>query len=182
MPERSLYPLIENVLRRALPSVVKIDTEAPLKRLAPGAQAPCTDISIRSLAAYAKKRLDDKEQSVFIEVKSVFHGEHLNDADILADLAKLVRCENAYQANCFFMLVGLPADLARHDASSTLALQQAAGKMDIPLPSGGTAWLAPSASSVVGDVHIHVWSVSSNRLFGAGSSYYRYTLFQHKPF
>lgn len=178
-PETELYPYIRGALRRVLPGPIVVDSTALLHALAPAGTPPRTDVSIRALTAFNDARLVHKQQRVFIEVKSVFHGERLTDQDIMADLEKLLRCEGAYMAQCFFLLVGLPSELGRRSPTSVLDLEQRQGPLQIMLSSGPSAWLQPCASLIDGDLHIHSWVVSAQNSFGPDVGYYCYYLFQN---
>lgn len=179
MHERSVYPLMEKLLRSALPHPALIDTETTLKRLPHRFRPQCTDVSVRSMEDHFAGRLDDNRHVVFIEVKSVFFGEKLKDGDIMADLEKLLSCEAAYGAACLLVLVGLPTELQKHDSTSMLELVGEAAPKTITLPSGRRASLYPSARDMQGPIHTHVWAVSASPRVAAGGSYYRYLTF-HK--
>lgn len=179
--ERMLYDSIFDCLRNVLPIQAVIDIEAVLKRLPAGNNAKKTDISIRRLSEVNAPRLDDHHHACFVEVKSVFHDENLAISSIHEDLEKLLLCETAYDAKCFFMLVGLEKDLTRvAPQTSVLGLHNSVGPIQVLLPSKKTAWLQPSARWVDANPHVYVWLVSNHNVFGADASNFTYSVFQGK--
>lgn len=178
--ERVLYFPIRRCLNSVLPYQAVVDIEAVLKRI-PGSNAKKTDVSIRRLSEVNVGRRDDNHHVCFVEVKSVFHEESLATSSIHEDLEKLLLCETAYDAKCFFMLVGLAKDLARvAPHTSVLGLHNSVGPIQVLLPSKKTAWLQPSARFVDADPHVYVWLVSNQNVFGADASNFTYSVFQGK--
>jgi hypothetical protein len=117
--ERSLYEPLKALLERNLPSTGLVSIENNLHRtLTPKAQ---TDLSIHAIWHKGMYYKDpDLDCSHFIEIKSVFRGETLFQADIDSDLEKLIACEYAYGATCFFVIVGLSERLEKSRAASSL--------------------------------------------------------------
>ncbi|WP_369968086.1 hypothetical protein AB8E26_12885 [Stenotrophomonas rhizophila] len=174
--ERGLYEPLEEVLIALLPKGAVVDHEPVLKKLANSSQK--SDLTIRRLECYPDERLGAHEFAAIIEIKSVFFNERLSESDILQDLEKLLECETAYSAKCYFVLVGLKDDLTRVSKSlSKLLLHNAIGPISIALPSGKTAWLHPSARHVVDSPYLYVWTISNVNNFGKHSSDYTYTVF-----
>ena len=175
--ERGLYTPLEKVLLALLPKGAVLDQEAVLKKLANPRLK--TDLSIRKLECHEAECLDDHGFAAIIEMKSVFHGEKLTEADLLRDIEKLLECEAAYAAKCFFVLIGLKGDIAREAKSlSRFLLNNQIGPISIALPSKKTAWLKPSARHVVDSPYVYVWTVSNHPTFGSHASDYVYTVFQ----
>lgn len=175
--ERGLYEPLEEVLLALLPRGVTVDHEAVLKKLSNSMLK--TDLSIRKMECYPNLRLADHDFVAIIEMKSVFFGEKVSEVDLLADLEKLLECETAYSAKCFFVLVGLKDDLTKAARSlQKFLLHNTTGPISIELPSKKTAWLQPSARYVVESPYIYVWTVSNNEIFGARASDYTYTVFE----
>lgn len=174
--ERGLYEPLEEVLIALLPRGAVIDHEPVLKMLTNDRQK--SDLTIRRLECYPNERLDAHQFAAIIEIKSVFFNETLTESAILQDLEKLLECESAYSAQCFFVLVGLKDDLTRVAKSlSKLLIYNTIGPISVALPSGKTAWLHPSARHVVDSPHLYVWTVSNSNSFGQHSSDYIYTVF-----
>lgn len=175
--ERGLYQPIDEILVALLPKGAIVDQEAVLKKL----ENPLlrTDLSIRKLDGLRNARLADHNFAAVIEIKSVFFGESVTEASLLSDLQKLIECEVAYSAKCFFVLIGLDKDLSRVSSSlSKFLLHNAVGPISIELPSGKTAWLHPSARHVVDSPKVYVWTVSNSKAIAAEVSEYQYTVFQ----
>ncbi|MGK5060297.1 hypothetical protein ACQ4WY_25505 [Janthinobacterium sp. LB2P49] len=179
--ERTLYEPISNNLCSVLPFQAVVDIEAVLKRLPKGQNAQKTDVSIRRLADVNGNRLDDHHHKCFVEIKSVFHGENIAASSITDDIEKLLLCESAYKAKCFFMLVGLKKDLDRVSAhTSILGLHNNVGPISLALPSKKTAWLQPSARVLDEDLQVYVWVVSNRNVFPSDASNFTYSVFQAK--
>ena len=177
MHETDLYPEIEAILGNLLPFPAVIDKTAVLKKL-PNPLLK-TDLSVRKLEHVNNDRLDSHNFAIVIEIKSVFHGESIAKKDLFEDLEKLLACEHTYNAKCFFVLIGLAADLVRCGRSLTkLGLNNSVGPISVALPSGKTAWLLPSARHVEDSPQVFVWTVSSQNTFSAEASQYIFTVFQ----
>lgn len=174
--ERNLYEPLEEILIALLPRSAVIDHEPVLKLLSNSNLR--SDLTIRLLECCNNDRLANHKFAAIIEIKSVFYKENLSESDILEDLEKLLACEIAYSAKCFFVLVGLPGELIRLSTSlKKLLLYITQGTIRVELPSGKTAYLHPSARSLTQSPHIYVWTVSNKDNFGKNSSDYTYTVF-----
>lgn len=178
--ERSLYEPLKAVLERNLPSSGLVSIENNLHRTPdPKTQ---TDLSIHAIwhqgMYYKDPALDC---SHFIEIKSVFRGERLLQADIDSDLAKLIACEEAYGATCFFVIVGLSGQLKKSRAASALLARDE--NIFVHVTSDNkTIHLRPAGRSDVCEPFVAAFQVSSNKekLEGNRRSGAWYSIFQRK--
>lgn len=180
--ERALYTPLKEVLDSNLPSREFVSIENLLYKTKKPKQQ--TDLSLRKISNLTKDRLAaDLDCTHFIEIKSVFSGESLSGSDIEKDLKKLVACETAYGAVCFFVLVGLQGDLSRN--KNNLKLLGVLGKnktaFSVQTTCGETIWLRPAGSDVVDDPLVFIWEVSTtNKFTGQRRSGCTFSVFQEK--
>jgi hypothetical protein len=180
--ERSLYEPMKALLERHLPSNGLVHVENLLYKTAePGKK---TDLSIGCVWHKGKDRLfADLHCTHFIELKSMFAGETLARADVLDDLAKLLECERAYIANCFFVLVGHETRIRKSRFAWELAQQHGRNKcFETVLPAGDVAHLRPAGAYLAENPYVYVFEVSASetKLKSARRSGIRYAIFQGK--
>lgn len=181
--ERELYTPICEDLEALLPVPTIVDKESILKKLDnPNLK---TDISIRDLIDSDKPRKGDFKSYCFIEIKSVFHDERISKGDIFEDIDKLIECENAYHAKCFFVLVGTMTELVKSPSALFLLRigipnDRRVSAFEVETNSGKRVWLMPSGSSGSGKFRVFTWSVSVRPVFPKGHTSRTYSIFQHE--
>lgn len=168
--ERALYTPLKEVLDSNLPSREFVTIENLLHKTKNPKQQ--TDLSLRKISHLTKNRLAvDLDCTHFIEIKSVFSGESLSRTDIEKDLKKLVSCEAAYEAVCFFVLVGLDSDLNNNKNKKHLQILGALGQnntaFSVRTNCNETIWLRPAGSYKADDPLVFVWEISATNKFTA---------------
>lgn len=178
--ERSLYEPLKAVLERNLPSSGLVSIENNLHRTRdPKTQ---TDLSIHAIWHKGMYYKDpDLDCSHFIEIKSVFRGEHLLQADIDSDLQKLIACEEAYGATCFFVITGLSGRLKKSRAASALLARDEKSFIHVT-SDNRTIHLRPAGFRDVCEPLVAAFQVSSRKetLEGDRRSGTWYSIFQRK--
>jgi hypothetical protein len=168
VPERSLYLPLKEVFDTHLPTSAFVNIENNLYKTANPLLK--TDISISKISQLGSARKSrDRECTHFIEMKSVFYGDTISSSDVEHDLEKLLACESAYGAVCFFVLVGLESELEKHKRKlttlGTMSLNTDPFKVTLRSKS---LWLRPAGSYTADDPFVYVWEVSSTDKFKSG--------------
>ncbi len=180
--ERALYQPLQAVLDAHLPLRGLVNIENLLYKTKVPNQK--TDLSLREISDQKKGRLaNDLDCTHFVEIKSVFYGESLSRADIENDLKKLVICEAAYSAVCFFVLVGLEDDLTRNDKNLQMlgTLGENNNPYMVQISHGESIWLRPAGSYKADSPFVYIWEVSAtNKFTSHGRSGCFFSVFQKK--
>lgn len=179
--ERSLYEPLKAILERNLPAKDLISIENPLYKTATPLKK--TDLSIHTISHKGKINTDPNLICThFIEIKSVFSGEYISKREIEDDLQKLIDCEKAYNATCFFVLTGLQQELRRSQAANTLMEKRTGRSFTYTLSDGTNIGLRFAGKHIATEPFVYVFEVSATRKKFGGS--YRsgatYSIFQER--
>lgn len=179
--ESDLYSPLREHLEAVLPLRGLIDDQAVLHKTGTTRR---TDLSIRQLRDVGKERnAKDIGYTHLIEIKSLFYGDDdLRTAVLEYDLRKLADCKVAYDATCFFALVGLNARLARCKAVAPLLKRSDGAPWLYDLTDGtriairhAGEFCGEALSVFVFEVFPHAAKASSSRRSGAS-----YAIFQRR--